>query len=229
MTMSESDAVLAARALSKDYSSGGTTTRVLSQLDLSVCAGESVAIMGASGSGKTTLLHLLGGLDRPTAGQVFVRGRDLATLSDDDISRWRNRHLAFIFQFHLLLPEFSVLENTAMPLLLRRVDKSEALAAAADCLRLVGLDAHANKLPAQLSGGERQRAAVARALTGAPDCILADEPTGNLDRNNAERVFDQLLFACTERRATLLLVTHDERLAVAMQRHLILENGRFAR
>lgn len=227
MNNTAADSILAAKNLSKTYTSGSNTTRVLDGINLQVCAGESISIMGASGSGKTTLLHLLGGLDQPSSGEVFINGKALAAMSDDEISQWRNQHLAFIFQFHLLLPEFSVLENTAMPLLLRRIPKAAALAAAADCLALVKMSAHEHKPPSQLSGGERQRVAVARALAGAPQCILADEPTGNLDKTNAAHVFDQLLAAAADANTTLLLVTHDERLATQTARHLTLEGGRF--
>ena len=217
--------VLACRALRKFYTSGGKQV-VLDGVDLAVGAAEIVAVVGASGSGKTTLLNLMGGLDAPDSGVVELNGVNFADLSDARTADWRNRHLAFIFQFHLLLPEFSALENVAMPLLLRRTNRDKALSVAADCLRSVNLSEHENKTPEKLSGGERQRVAVARALAGGPRCILADEPTGNLDRKNADAVFETMLAASRERQASLVLVSHDEKLAARAGRVYHLADGK---
>lgn len=222
----ENVAVIRCRALSKSFISGDVKQAVLSGVEFSIAAGETVSILGESGSGKTTLLHLLGGLDDADSGVVEIDGRDLATLSANEAAAWRNRSLAYIFQFHLLLPEFSALENTAMPLLLRRVSQAEAMATAAECLAAVNLSAHGHKIPGKLSGGERQRVAVARALCGSPRCILADEPTGNLDRKNADSVFETLLSASHERHTSLILVSHDERLARRANRVLSLTDGK---
>lgn len=217
--------VLGCRALSKSFTDGVTQT-VLNDIEMSVGGGEAIAILGASGSGKTTLLHLLGGLDSPDVGSVEVEGIPLSGLSDAETAKRRNEYLAFVFQFHLLLPEFSALENVAMPLLLRRHPRAEALAAAAECLRLVNLEEHGDKTPEKLSGGERQRVAVARAIISQPRCILADEPTGNLDRHNADHVFNTLLSVCRNRNMALIFVSHDERLAQRADRILFLENGK---
>lgn len=216
---------LACRGLRKVYGVGGKSIVVLSDVNFSVAAGESVAIVGASGSGKTTLLHLLGGLDSPSGGEVLVGGRRWLDMSDWEVSRWRNRHLGFVFQFHLLLAEFSAIENVAMPLLLRRESRGAAMSAAAACLRAVGMSAHEGKTPDKLSGGERQRVAVARALCGSPRCILADEPTGNLDADNVRQVFELLLSACDERRTALVVVSHDSALTRQTTRQQTLSNG----
>ena len=199
---------------------------VLDGVNLEARSGEAAGILGASGSGKTTLLHVLGGLDVADAGTVEIAGREWRAMSSDAAAAWRNRRLGFVFQFHLLLPEFTALENAAMPLLLRRTGRDEALGRAEKILVELGLARHLQKTPDKLSGGERQRTAVARALAGEPGCILADEPTGNLDRRNAEGVFEMLLDSCRERAALLLVATHDDRLSARIPRRLHLEDGR---
>jgi lipoprotein-releasing system ATP-binding protein len=227
--MSKTDApVLEARSVSKSFRQGPVTLEVLRGAELSVRAGERVAIVGASGSGKTTLLQILGGLDRPTSGTVLVDGRDIHGLTEKERGELRNRALGFVYQFHHLLPEFSALENVAMPLLVRRTKVAEARKSARDLLERVGLGERLEHRPHQLSGGERQRAAVARALVTQPQIVLADEPTGNLDGTNAASVFALLLELNRERGTSLVVVTHDVRLANRMERVYEIEKGRLA-
>jgi lipoprotein-releasing system ATP-binding protein len=217
-TAGSGNIVIAASNLAKRFIDGKRTLTVFEKVSLAVAEGESLAIVGASGAGKSTLLHLLGGLDRPDEGSVRIDGTDIARLSDANRSRLRNRALGFVYQFHHLLPEFSALDNVAMPLLLRRESLPVARAAARDVLQRVGLGDRESHKPAELSGGERQRAAVARALVTRPRALLADEPTGNLDRDNAARVFELLLTLNRELGTALVVVTHDEHLAARMQR-----------
>ena len=219
------EVVLAARGVGRSFREGSTTLEVLSGVELTVAGGERLAIIGASGSGKTTLLQILGGLDRPNSGTVEVRGRDLHALTESERGVLRNRTIGFVYQFHHLLPEFSALENVAMPLLIRRERTSTALTRASQLLTRVGLGDRLNHRPHQLSGGERQRTAVARALVTSPALVLADEPTGNLDGRNAEQVFALMLELNREFGTSLVVVTHDARLAARMDRVLELIGG----
>lgn len=220
-----SNTILACEAVCKNYYDGQLNVQVLDNLTLQVEKGRSIGIVGASGSGKSTLLHILGGLDKPTSGRVSLMGQDLSQLSQKQLSRLRNQHLGFVYQFHHLLPEFSALENVMMPLLIGKRPKEQARERALLMLEKVGLKDRVQHRPGELSGGERQRAAIARALVTDPACLLADEPTGNLDRKNALNILDMMMELKQELGTALVVVTHDDEMAARFDRVLNMTDG----
>ena len=226
MSDGPTEGVLVCRSIVRQFREGDSTLEVLRGVDLTVREAERLAIIGTSGSGKTTLLQIMGGLDDPTSGDVHVNGQSIANIDEKDKSALRNQFIGFVYQFHHLLPEFSAKENVAMPLLIRRLRKDEAMQQAADLLSRVGLGERLDHKPGELSGGERQRAAVARALITRPKLVLADEPTGNLDAGNGQHVLQLMLELNQELNTSLVIVTHDHSIAGQMDRVLVLEDGR---
>lgn len=220
-----SETVIEGSAIHKVFYQGKLDVQVLKGVDFRVGAGESHAIVGASGAGKSTLMHLLGGLDHVTSGEIKVGGRSLTAMSEADLGRLRNRHLGFIYQFHHLLPEFSAMENIAMPLLIRNDPVEQAYASAREWLVRVGLEQRAEHKPGELSGGERQRVALARALVTQPDCLLADEPTGNLDQTTAKQMLNLMLDLNRDINTALVVVTHDPSIAAQMQHRWLMQDG----
>ena len=218
--------VLKCDNVSKSYKDGQLNVNVLNQLRLEVLEGQSVSIIGSSGSGKSTLMHILGGLDKPTSGSVVLMGQDLGQLGQKQLGLLRNQYLGFVYQFHHLLPEFSALENVMMPLLIGKMKKAEAEQRAVEMLEKAGLKKRIQHRPSELSGGERQRAAIARALVTRPKCLLADEPTGNLDRKNAQNVLDMMLDLKSDLNTSLIVVTHDDELAGRFDRVMLMHDGR---
>jgi lipoprotein-releasing system ATP-binding protein len=222
---SENNAVLSCQNLCKSYTQGDTEINVLDQINFEVRPGARIAVVGVSGAGKSTLLHLLGGLDKPVSGQVWIDGLEIAGLNEKALGKLRNRTLGFVYQFHHLLPEFSALENVAMPLLIAGIDRGQAYQQASQMLERVALGQRLQHKPSELSGGERQRAAIARALVNSPKCVLADEPTGNLDTRTASRVYDLFIELNEELSTSLVMVTHDESIAARMDQVWHLSEG----
>jgi lipoprotein-releasing system ATP-binding protein len=220
-------AIIECRQLAKEFADGSLKTKVLNDINLTVNKGDRLAIVGSSGSGKSTLLHLLGGLDQPTSGDVLINGNDINKLSVNKLSQLRNQSLGFVYQFHHLLPEFSAVENVAIPLVISGLSPAQAQQKSEDLLNKVGLGHRLQHKPSELSGGERQRAALARALITEPDCLLADEPTGNLDSRTAESIFDLILELNQTLGTALIIVTHDKTLAARMDSTLTLTDGQF--
>lgn len=223
--MSNENIIIACQNMAKTYQDGVLKVDVLRNMNLKIQAGESVSIIGASGSGKSTLLHLLGGLDQPTSGKILLMGQDLSSLNQAKLGALRNQYLGFVYQFHHLLAEFSALENVMMPLLIGKIPKEQAQEQAAQMLKKVGLNERMLHRPTELSGGERQRAAIARALVTRPKCLLADEPTGNLDRKNALNILDMMLDLQHDLGTALVVVTHDDELAKKFNRVLTMQDG----
>ena len=217
--------VLKCTNIGKSYRDGSLNVQVLKNLNLEVKEGEGISIIGSSGSGKSTLLHILGGLDKPSEGKITLMNQDRSDMSQRQLGELRNNYLGFVYQFHHLLPEFSALENVMMPLLIGKKNKAEAETQAADMLEKVGLKQRILHRPSELSGGERQRAAIARALVTRPKCLLADEPTGNLDRKNAQNILDMMMDLKTELNTSLIVVTHDDELAVRFERVMNMQDG----
>ena len=217
--------VLKCTNIGKSYRDGSLNVQVLKNLNLEVKEGEGISIIGSSGSGKSTLLHILGGLDKPSEGKITLMNQDISDMSQRQLGELRNNYLGFVYQFHHLLPEFSALENVMMPLLIGKKNKAEAETQAADMLEKVGLKQRILPRPSELSGGERQRAAIARALVTRPKCLLADEPTGNLDRKNAQNILDMMMDLKTELNTSLIVVTHDDELAMRFERVMTMQDG----
>ena len=224
-TTNQTQPLLACRQLSKTYQEGDKATTVLQNISFQLYRGDLTAIVGSSGSGKSTLLHLLGGLDKPSSGEVFLNGAQLSTLSDRQVAQLRNRHLGFVYQFHHLMADFTALENVAMPILIAGKDRREAYQQAEVMLTAVGLTHRINHRPSALSGGERQRVAIARALVNNPDLVLADEPTGNLDQKTTENIFELIQQLNQEKNIAFLLVTHDLSLAAKLQKKYLMRDG----
>ncbi len=217
--------VIKCKNIRYSYHDGDRETPILSNLNFEVSQGESIAILGQSGCGKSTLLNLIGGIDKPSSGEVYIGNNDLATLNEEKITELRAKSLGFVYQFHHLLKDFSAIENIAMPLLIQGINKKTCIKKASQITKTIGLEHRENHLPSELSGGERQRVAIARAIISNPSCLLADEPTGNLDAKNASSVLELLINLNQQHGSSLIIVTHDEKIATKMDRVLVLEGG----